>query len=206
MSQFVKEIAFMLILSTCCALLIGVANLTSKNGSQISLSAVKLILDVTSADTKKDDAILLKIFESDFKKLSINGSKTIVWQRKVMPEFMAIEKTGSGMWGKIKVLVLFNAEKSQIKAVRILKQNETPGLGSRITEADFYEQFSEMQANKVKLISNPAEPGEFDGISGATISSKSVEKIINSAIKNIEVAYRQDKKAIGESDKGGQAL
>jgi electron transport complex protein RnfG len=53
-----------------------------------------------------------------------------------------------------------------IIAVKVLEQRETPGIGSRITEDDFLNQFKNKNINE-----------QFDTITGATISS---EAIINS--------------------------
>jgi electron transport complex protein RnfG len=54
-------------------------------------------------------------------------------------------------------------EDGTITAIKVVAQNETPGLGSKITEARFLEQFS-----------NKKDLSGIQAISGATISSRAV--------------------------------
>lgn len=65
-----------------------------------------------------------------------------------------------------------------LSAIKILFQNETPGLGSRVTENKFMDQFK----NK-----NPDALGGVQAITGATISSKAV---IDSVKKKAEEIAR----------------
>ena len=52
-----------------------------------------------------------------------------------------------------------------IREIRILSQNETPGLGSRVTEEDFTSRFQGRRVSELE---------EVDAITGATISSRAV--------------------------------
>ncbi|MFC1804450.1 FMN-binding protein [Candidatus Omnitrophota bacterium] len=53
----------------------------------------------------------------------------------------------------------------KVIAIKVLSQNETPGLGSRVTEPGFTEQFKERDA---------AQLSGVEAISGATISSSAL--------------------------------
>ena len=66
--------------------------------------------------------------------------------------------------------ILFSNNLS-IKDLSILKQTETPGLGSRITESSFTDQFIGLSVSEVAL---KADNGRIDAITGATISSEAV--------------------------------
>ena len=74
----------------------------------------------------------------------------------------------------------------RITGLEILEQVETPGLGGRISEDSFLNQFkgisTEPQVNYVKN-KKPEKPNEIRAITGATISSRSVVAIINKNIK-----------------------
>jgi electron transport complex protein RnfG len=69
-----------------------------------------------------------------------------------------------------------------ITAIKILSQNETPGLGARISEANFTGQF----ANKKDL-------NEVEAITGATISSKAVIDSVNKKAEEIKTLIKDEK-------------
>ena len=81
--------------------------------------------------------------------------------------FMA---SGSGYGGNIDILVGLDSGFG-IKGVSILSQTETPGVGNRITESSFTDQFKGLSASDIALKS---EGGKIDAITGATISSRAV--------------------------------
>jgi len=54
-----------------------------------------------------------------------------------------------------------------IMGVRVLSQNETPGLGAKVMEPDFTEQFINRGVNGLELSKN-----EIHAVTGATISSR----------------------------------
>ena len=99
-------------------------------------------------------------FEDDLYILYSNGDK-------IGYAFLA---TGSGYGGEISILVgLEDAE--TIKDIIIVSHHETPGLGARITESGFTDQFLGLNIDDVAL---KQEGGQIDGITGASISSKAV--------------------------------
>ena len=69
-----------------------------------------------------------------------------------------------------------------ILAIKILNQNETPGLGSRVSEAEFTGQFK----NKKDLNNTQA-------ITGATISSRAVIDSVKSKAEEIKQLMTNDK-------------
>ena len=80
--------------------------------------------------------------------------------------------TPSGYGGPIIVKVGFDSE-IKVKGVRILGHTETPGLGAKITDASFLNQFKDKSGNELYLKKYHKE-GTVDAITGATISSKAV--------------------------------
>ena len=68
-----------------------------------------------------------------------------------------------------------------LRAIRILNQSETPGLGAKAAREEFYEQFKE--ADEIKVVkTKPVSPGEIQAISGATITSNGVANGVNTAL------------------------
>lgn len=85
-----------------------------------------------------------------------------------------LKVTGSGYGGYIRMIAGIDAA-GVIRGVRVLEHQETPGLGSRITEVKpgqktpwFLAQFTGKDARTV------AVKKDVDAITGATISSKAV--------------------------------
>lgn len=68
-----------------------------------------------------------------------------------------------------------------ISGMRILTHSETPGLGARSTEPEFYGQFDGKTGLPLKVVKGAAEDGEISAISGATITSTAVVNGVNAA-------------------------
>jgi len=77
-----------------------------------------------------------------------------------------------GYGGEIKVTVGIGSDK-RISGVRIGDNKETPGLGTKISEKDFFEQYSQKEIEKpfnvVKQLSS--KDNEIQAVTGATVSS-----------------------------------
>ena len=94
---------------------------------------------------------------------------------------VVVQATGN-TYDKATILVGINADKV-ITGINFLAISDTPGFGQKATEPAFYEQFAGLSATKALV------PGtDFDGISGATITTDGVATIISEAAK-IGVEY-----------------
>lgn len=95
---------------------------------------------------------------------------------------IACEIKGPGFWGPISGLVALNDSLNFIKGIEILHQEETPGLGGRITESEFKDQFR----------GRPVRPEiKVDAITGATMTSKAFKELINKDVKSFRENYRK---------------
>ena len=98
---------------------------------------------------------------------------------------------GQGYADKIELLIGLDAGGNAITGLFILDQKETPGLGNRILEKPWRDQFVDQPSGttlvvvKSKTGPNNEIDGMIDGISGATISSRSVTSIVNTTIADI---------------------
>ena len=98
----------------------------------------------------------------------------------------AILCKGNGYQGEIKLMIGVNTDLSKFTGMTILEQVETPGLGAKIAEKKFENQFKELATKppieyvKAKA---PEKPNEIQAITGATISSRAVVNIINKTVK-----------------------
>ena len=87
-----------------------------------------------------------------------------------------IRATADGYCGPIDMLVTIDSE-DKIAKIRILEHSETAGVGARICEQDFLNQFKGKTADEVI-----ARKG-VDAITGATISSGAVIEAAGKAVK-----------------------
>ncbi len=86
---------------------------------------------------------------------------------------------GHGYGGAIDILVGVKPDNKSLQGIKIITQQETPGLGAKIINASFLDQFKGVPVNEVDLTRNG---GKIDAITGATISSTAVVKGVKKAI------------------------
>jgi len=102
--------------------------------------------------------------------------------------------SGSGLWGTITGVLALNDKADRIVGMEIITHNETPGLGGRIEEDWFINQFTGEYIGSGKLVVNKGTGGadsdhenqEVDGVTGASLTSKSMQTIINQTIELIK--------------------
>ncbi len=92
------------------------------------------------------------------------------------------KSTPSGFGGDVEVITGLDLNDT-VTGVRIGSHAETPGLGAKAVEPEFYEQYSGMSAAQMIGVSKTA-PSDTDiqAITGATISSKAITKGVNASI------------------------
>ncbi len=93
---------------------------------------------------------------------------------------------GPGLWGTIEAVVGFDTELKTYTGVEFTDQNETPGLGGRITEDWFKEQFRGKEPPFDLVPEGTAEGNsEVDAITGATRTSNFVRQLMLKAADRI---------------------
>lgn len=101
----------------------------------------------------------------------------------------ALVTSGNGFQGKIKIMIGLNKEITKITSIEILDQVETPGLGTKILEPSYKDQYKGLiPIPYIKLVKGtpPKNPNEVKAITGATISSRSVVTIVNDGINKLK--------------------
>lgn len=86
----------------------------------------------------------------------------------------------SAVWGELRGIMGIDRDFEYLLGVEFLSHNETPGLGGRIEEDEFKEQFREYDISDVEDDNFIDYEGEIDAISGATGTSNAVRNIMNS--------------------------
>lgn len=104
----------------------------------------------------------------------------------------AKEFSGQGLWGTIRGVIAFTADLERFVGLEIVEHSETPGLGGRIEEPLYKNQFrglhipddGEFELNAAGG-SDPDE-GKIDAVTGATGTSRAMTSIINSQVQQLK--------------------
>lgn len=144
----------------------GAANL-AKNGQSLAIDSRMVNVE------KNGKKIRYRIFQAH------DSGKAVGWVAK---------SSGQGYADKIELLIGFNPRMTAITGLFILNQKETPGLGNKITETTWRQQFIAKALDELLIVvkTGAKAPNEIDAITGATISSNSVCTIINNAISDLK--------------------
>ena len=90
---------------------------------------------------------------------------------------VAFKAFGKGYSSSVETMVAMSKE-ATIKAIKVLSQNETPGLGARVIEASFTRQFSDKAITQLDQV---------QAITGATISSHAVIDAVKKKAQEIKL-------------------
>lgn len=92
---------------------------------------------------------------------------------------------GAGLWGPIFGLLTLDKDLNTVKGVNFYQHKETPGLGSRIEEPQWQETwvdkelYDEDGSRKIAVVkAGTAREGQVDGISGATLTIRGVNNLL----------------------------
>ena len=180
-------VVFMLIASFVFTSAVTLTFLSTKGfiAENEKLFLQKAVLRAASLNAPEKKKELVASFNKYVKEI-LNPDGTVrffqVYDEKKRPVGCVIPYTGKGLWGTISAVIGFEIDCKTLTGVDFTSHNETPGLGGRISEPWFGEQFKgkygpfKMMPEKTR--SN--KPGEFDAITGATITSKAVLDMMNS--------------------------
>ena len=95
----------------------------------------------------------------------------------------AIPGAGPGFQDTIGLLYGYKPDRQLVTGMEVLESRETPGLGDKIfKDTDFVASFKELMIEPEIVAvkkGKRSKPNEIDAITGATISSKAVVRIIN---------------------------
>jgi electron transport complex protein RnfG len=96
--------------------------------------------------------------------------------------------SGQGYADRIELLVGMDQNAEKVTGLFILDQKETPGLGNKIVEDAWRDQYSgKSTATPFTVVKLPrGGENEIDAISGATISSDAVTNLVNQAVSDLK--------------------
>lgn len=98
----------------------------------------------------------------------------------------AIPSSGAGFQDTIKLLFGYDPSLKQVVGMEILDSRETPGLGDKIyKDPKFQQNFKALAVEpEIELVKDtPNSDNQVDAITGATISSRAVVRIVNDGLE-----------------------
>lgn len=176
MRNIIKLGSILLIICSIAAALLGLTNnITSPIIEKLNIASNNEARQKVLPEAKTFKALdgmtnglISEVYEG------IDNSKVIGYTIKALP---------MGYGGDIEVMVGIS-KAGIITGVNIGNNSETPGLGSKASEAEFKNQFNQKNSNsELKVVKGKANSDEdIVAISGATISSNAVTNGVNAAI------------------------
>lgn len=145
---------------------------------------------------ENNDNQVTKLYEENIIIETKNDRPAYIYKKDTELIGYAFQANGTGLWGSMTGHIAFGPDFEKILGINFIAHSETPGLGGRIDELWYKDQFRNITFTKGSqaIIYRPADGGNVDAITGATLTSKSVKNMINSFIPEItsyaeEVGY-----------------
>ncbi len=163
-----------IVVAVCVSVLTYVDSVTRDRISAQESEVINTLLTEMFPNMSKTDPPLtnLEEFKDNIYTVYSNGNKI----------GYALLAVGNGYGGDINILVGLEDE-TTVRGITIVSQEETPGLGTRITEPFFIDQFAGTDIEDIALI---RDGGKIDAITSSTISSSAVvEAVKKTALEKI---------------------
>lgn len=178
---------FMLAVSTIFTALLATANAFAQ--PQIienqTLAVQRSILYTLNIDTGASADEIRATYESQIREVQVDGRTLYAAVDASGNELAyAVFFRGPGLWGTIEGFLGISADYTSLTGIVFTAHSETPGLGGRIDEAWYKEQFRGvlLPENKTLSIRPAGGVGDVDAITGATSTSRSVMSLVNTTL------------------------
>lgn len=183
-------IIFMVIVAAVFTMLLAFLNETTlakvQENEELDLKR-KILYVFDLYDESTPDEEVMKIFKERIaEEENSDGEIIYILNEGSEPVAYAVPFNGPGLWGSITGYIGIDSDLQRVTGIEFITQNETPGLGGRISESPYKEQFRDVEisdATNEYIISRPAPGGNIDSIAGATQTSTFVENMINSGLR-----------------------
>lgn len=177
MKEIIKIICVLTFTCVICAFLLSFTFSIAKekialNAKKSIEEAIFLIMPQTKKieELKLKDSIIYKLFD---------GKNNFIGY-----SFLA---EGDGYQGKIKMLAISDTNIKNLEGIEVIESVETPGLGAKIQELFFKEQFKKLNVSSIIecIKGDTAKDNQIKAITSATVSSRSVVGILNKRIEKL---------------------
>lgn len=176
------SVGFMILLAAIfTGILAGLNIVTAESIESNSLiEKQRAVLKASGIDASDDQ--VADIFEKDFRLISEEAREVYEYKSDDKSGYV-FSYQGGGLWGQIIGYVGITEDKSKLLGISVYNNNETPGLGGRITEDWYQDQFRELEVSDGDfIVYTPAAGGNVDAITGATLTSNAMRDMLNKEI------------------------
>ena len=169
------------------AVLIGFARLTrDKVQANQQLAFEKAVVQVFPTIQAKTNAAIHQIFTEQFEQRAAADDQVYyVYLKDGEISGYAVPVEGKGFWDTIRGIIGIASDQETITAIAFYEQKETPGLGARIAEPDFCDQFigrkiaSGAKPIGIRSVGETLKENQVHAVTGATQTCVRLEKLIN---------------------------
>lgn len=187
----VYPVIFMLVLSLVLTAALAALNayttpIVEFNQDIALKEKILYVFDIDPGSTEAE--AIDKTFNENIETEEFEGNPLYVLKENGEAKAYAVPFNGPGLWGSIDGYIGIDKDLKTITGIDFIKQEETPGLGGRIEEAPYKEQYRGLDVSQPTgdsyVINRPAPGGNIDAISGATQTSNFVMTMINEDLMN----------------------
>jgi len=178
MNQYMKMFVFVLILGAITSLLLVGMDLLTAERIEANENANLYAAILDSNEVSYNFGTISNTFESEITVVEEDEYTLYYHEASGNVSFVFI---GGGVWGPIEGVLTLESDFETIVAMKILQQEETPGLGGIIANPEYLATYE-----GVKMVpeidithSNQGDDNQVDAITGGTRTSNSVEIILN---------------------------
>ena len=199
MKKQVLSVVYMFLITLFFASLVSAVKLMNdkKIERNQTMKLQRIILQVLQISTQKQmkeepisEDELSRIFADRVQEIDVENRKLYVGYETDGQTIRgyALPVGGPGFWGPIQGMVGIAPDATKVLGIAFIKHSETPGLGGRITESWFTDQFKDLPLFPVEGGQNifylkpegtAQASNELDAITGATNTSSAVETFLN---------------------------
>ena len=153
------------------------------------LKEERAVLYAFGLDQGLEDREVHDTFTRLIKEGEAKGKQVYVYEEEGQVKGYAFPFEGAALWGGLSGYLGVTADLGQTTGLVFTKQNETPGLGGRIDETWYKEQFRGLPLHQDTTLRYGQQADyQLDAISGATQTSAAVLRTVNQLLHDVILA------------------
>jgi Na+-transporting NADH:ubiquinone oxidoreductase subunit C len=190
MKQYIKMLSFVFIMGFLTSIVfVGMDALTAER-IEMNKDAAIYSAVLTHNDITYNSGNLAEVFNENItvEEVTYNGQLLSFYINEVNGNVSFLYGVFSlgGLWGPVRGVITLESDFQTIVNVSVLEEQETPGLGGKVKNREFLDQFIGLQL--LPELERPVEvnkdaaankANEVDEISGATGTSTAFERLLN---------------------------
>lgn len=160
---------------------------------QEALAEQKSILYVFGIDAPDSNSATTDLYTSKIETVETKTQSYYIHKTSDGIKGYAFPFSGKGLWGSISGHIALSTDFKTVLGLNFTSHSETPGLGGRIDEDWFKDQFRNLDVSASPyVVFRPSDSGNVDAITGATLTSKSVSTILNDFMADLDTFAQKE--------------